>query len=152
MANVLKPEFDAERDEPPFRWRRAKLAKQAGARQLGASLFEVPAGAATFPLHAHYANEELLIVLSGRPTLTGRDGDSRELEPGEVVAFPAGRAGAHRLDNETGEPLRILIVSTMKAPEINEMIEDESFWVRDYAPGRSPDDDSLDVDGLRPPS
>ena len=152
MANVLKPEFDAERDEPPFRWRRAKLAQQAGARELGASLFEVPAGAATFPLHAHYANEELLIVLSGRPTLTGRDGDSRELEPGEVVAFPAGRAGAHRLDNETGEPLRILIVSTMKAPEINEMLEDESFWVRDYAPGRSPDDDSLDVDGLRPPS
>ena len=150
MANVFKPEFDAERDEPPFRWRRAKLAKQAGARELGASLFEVPAGAATFPLHAHYANEELLIVLSGRPTLTGRDGDSRELEPGEVVAFPAGRAGAHRLDNETGEPLRILIVSTMKAPEINEMLEDESFWVRDYAPGRSPDDHSLDVDGLRP--
>jgi uncharacterized cupin superfamily protein len=152
MANVLKPEFDAERDEPPFRWRRAKLAKQAGARQLGASLFEVPAGAATFPLHAHYANEELLIVLSGQPTLTGRDGDSRELEPGEVVAFPAGRAGAHRLDNQTDEPLRILIVSTMKAPEINEMLEDESFWVRDYAPGRSPDDDSLDVDGLRPPT
>ncbi len=152
MANVFNPEFDAERDEPPFRWRRAKLAEQAGARELGASLFEVPAGAATFPLHAHYANEELLIVLSGRPTLTGRDGDSRELEPGEVVAFPAGRAGAHRLDNETGEPLRILIVSTMKAPEINEMLEDKSFWVRDYAPGRSPDDDSLDVGGLRPPS
>lgn len=152
MANVLKPDFDAERDEPPFRWRRAKLGRQAGARELGASLFEVPAGAATFPLHAHFANEELLIVLSGRPTLTGRDGDSRELEPGEVVAFPAGRAGAHRLDNQTDEPLRILIVSTMKAPEINEMLEDESFWVRDYAPGRSPDDDSLDVDGLRPPT
>jgi uncharacterized cupin superfamily protein len=152
MANVLKPDFDAERDEPPFRWRRAKLAQQAGARELGASLFEVPPGAATFPLHAHFANEELLIVLFGRPTLTGRDGDSRELEPGEVVAFPAGRAGAHRLDNQTDEPLRILIVSTMKAPEINEMLEDESFWVRDYAPGRSPDDDSLDVDGLRPPT
>jgi uncharacterized cupin superfamily protein len=152
MANVLEPEFDAERDEPPFRWRRAKLAQQAGARELGASLFEVPAGAATFPLHAHYANEELLIVLSGRPSLTGRDGGSRELEPGEVVAFPAGRDGAHRLDNETEEPVRILIVSTMKAPEINEMLEDESFWVRDYAPGRSPDDDSLDVSGLRPPS
>jgi uncharacterized cupin superfamily protein len=152
MANVLQPDFDVERDEPPYRWRRAKLAQQAGARELGASLFEVPAGAATFPLHAHYANEELLIVLSGRPTLTGHDGGSRELEPGEVVAFPAGRAGAHRLDNATGEPVRILIVSTMKAPEINEMLEDDSFWVRDYAPGRDPDEASLDVSGLRPPT
>jgi uncharacterized cupin superfamily protein len=152
MANVFEPDFDAERDEPPFCWQRARLGHQAGARELGASLFEVPPGAATFPLHAHYANEELLIVLSGHPTLTGLDGASRQLEAGELVACPAGRAGAHRLDNQTDEPVRILIVSTMKAPEINEMLEDNSFWVRDYAPGRTPDDPGLDVGGLKPPS
>ena len=151
MTNVFEPDFDAERDEPPFRWRRARLGRQAGARELGASLFEVPPGAATFPLHAHYSNEELMIVLSGRPSLTGLDGASRELAPGDVVACPAGREGAHRLDNQTGEPVRVLIVSTMKAPEINEMLEDNSFWVRDYAPGQTPDDPTLDVGGLRPP-
>jgi uncharacterized cupin superfamily protein len=150
MANVYEPDWDAERDAPPFRWRRAKLGQQAGGRELGASLFEVPPGAATFPLHAHYSNEEMVIVLSGRPTLTGADGGSRELEAGEVVACPAGRAGAHRLDNRTDEPVRILIVSTMKAPEINEMLEDNSFWVRDYPPGRTPEDPDLDVSGLRP--
>ena len=37
----------------------------------------------------------------------------------------------------------------MKAPEINEM-EDGSYWVRDYAPGLTPDDPDLDVQGLRP--
>ena len=152
MPNVFEPQWDAERDEPPFRWRRAKLGQQAGGRDLGASLFEVPPGAATFPLHAHYANEELVIVLSGRPTLTTAGGQSRPLEPGEVVACPAGRAGAHRLDNHTEEPARILIVSTMKAPEINEMFEDNSFWVRDYPPGLTPDDPGLDVGGLRPPT
>ncbi len=150
MANLFEPEFDAERDEPPFRWRRALLARQAGSRELGASLFEVPPGAATFPLHAHYANEELLVVLSGRPTLTGVGGESRQLETGEIVACPAGRDGAHRLDNETAEPVRVLIVSTMKSPEINEMLEDNSYWVRDYAPGTTPDDPGLDVSGLRP--
>lgn len=150
MANVFTPEWDAERDEPPFRWRRAKLGHQAGSRELGASLFELPSGAATFPLHAHYANEELVIVLAGRPTLSSYDGESRRLEPGEVVACPAGRAGAHRLDNHTDEPVRILIVSTMKAPEINEMFEDNSFWVRGYVPGRAPEEGDLDVSGLRP--
>jgi uncharacterized cupin superfamily protein len=150
MANVFEPDWDAERDAPPFRWRRAKLGQQAGGRELGASLFDVPPGAATFPLHAHYSNEEMVIVLSGRPTLTVADGGSRQLEAGEVVACPAGRAGAHRLDNRTDEPVRILIVSTMKAPEINEMLEDNSFWVRDYPPGRTPEDPDLDVSGLRP--
>jgi uncharacterized cupin superfamily protein len=150
MANLFEPQWDAERDEPPFRWHRARLARQAGARDLGASLFELPPGAATFPLHAHFANEELLIVLAGQPTLTGADGEQRTLEPGEVVACPAGRAGAHRLDNNGDDPARVLIVSTMRAPEINEMLEDGTFWVRDYAPGLTPEDPGLDVPGLRP--
>ena len=63
-------------------------------------------------------------MLAGRPTLTVLDGSSRALEPGEVVACPAGREGAHRLDNHGDEPARVLIVSTMRAPEINEMLED----------------------------
>jgi uncharacterized cupin superfamily protein len=144
VTNVFEPEWDAERDAPPFRWRRARLGRQAGARDLGASLFEVPPGAATFPLHAHFANEELLVVLSGRPTLTTRDGE-RELATGELVACPAGEAGAHRLDNRTDEPVRVLIVSTMRAPEINRMYETGQFWLRDYVPGTDPPDDAFDV-------
>jgi uncharacterized cupin superfamily protein len=150
MPNLFEPDWDAARDEPPFQWRRARIGRQAGARELGASLFELPQGAASFPLHAHYANEEMILVIAGRPSLTVADGEVRELVPGEVVACPAGHDGAHRLDNHREEPARILIVSTMHAPEINEMLEDGTFWVRDYAPGRTPEDPSLDVPGLRP--
>ena len=92
-----------------------------------------PAGAATFPLHIHYANEELLFVLAGRPTLRTLEGD-RELSEGEVVALHAGRGGAHAVDNLSDEPVRFLVVST-RSPEINEFPERETFWVRDFAPG-----------------
>jgi uncharacterized cupin superfamily protein len=142
--NLFEPDWDAERDAPPFRWRRARLGRQAGARDLGASLFEVPPGGATFPLHAHFANEELLVVLAGRPTLRTQEGE-RELAPGEVVAFTAGLQGAHRLDNRGDEPVRLLIVSTMRAPEINAMLETSQYWLRDYVPGTDPPDDGLDV-------
>ena len=149
MPNLFEPDWDAERDDPPFRWRRARLGRQAGARDLGASLFELPPGAATFPLHAHFANEELLVVLAGRPTLTGLTGHARAGagRRGRLPGRPRGRAPPRQ---PTDEPARVLIVSTMKAPEINEMLEDGSFWVRDYAPGLTPDDPTLDVPGLRP--
>jgi len=152
MPNLFEPDWDAERDEPPFRWRRARLGRQAGARDLGASLFELPPGAASFPLHAHYANEELILVLDGTPTLTTSDGSTRELEPGDAIACPAARDGAHRLDNGSDEPGRVLSVSTMRAPEINEMLEDGTYWVRDYAPGLTPEGPGLDVPGLKPES
>jgi uncharacterized cupin superfamily protein len=143
MANVYEPAFDADRDDPPFRWRRALLGRQAGAEALGASLFELPSGAATFPLHAHHANEELIVVVAGRPTLATGD-QERELDPGEVVACPRGLRGAHRLDNRTDEPVRVLIVSTMFAPEINEFPETGRVWIRDYAPGSEAPPGALD--------
>ena len=139
MANVFEPDFDAEQDKPPFTWRRARLGRQAGAEALGASLFELPPGASSFPLHVHHANEEMIVVLAGRPTLRSIDG-ARELEPGELVACPAGRRGAHRIDNTGDEPARFLVVSTMNAPEVNEYPDSGKIWVRDYAPGAPPPD------------
>jgi uncharacterized cupin superfamily protein len=143
MPNLFAPDWDLERDQGPFRWRRAYLGRQAGARDLGASLFALAPGGATFPLHAHLHNEELVLVLAGRPTLIGSVGE-RELEEGEVVAFPAGRAGAHRLENRTVSEVRLVLVSTMRAPEVNLMLEDGTVWVRDYVPGTEPPAGAVD--------
>ncbi len=141
VANVFEPDWDAEQDKPPYTWRRARLGRQAGSEQLGASMFELPPGASSFPLHVHYANEEMLVVLAGRPTLRTIDGE-RELEPGELVACPPGRQGAHRIDNRSDEPARFLVVSTMNAPEVNTYPDSGKIWVRDYAPGAPPGDGS----------
>ncbi|MEA2349237.1 MAG: hypothetical protein QOG86_178 [Thermoleophilaceae bacterium] len=142
--NIFEPDFDAEQDRPPFTWRRTRIGRQAGAEKLGASLFELPPGASSFPLHVHHANEELIVVLSGLPTLRSIDGE-RELSPGEVVACPTGNRGAHRLENRTGEPARFLIVSTMIAPEVNTYPDSGKVWARDFAPGGEGSSDALDV-------
>lgn len=147
MSNVFEPHFDADQDGPsPFQWRRARIGRQAGSHKLGASLYELPAGASSFPLHIHHANEELIVVLAGRPTLRTLAGE-RELEPGEVVACSAGRSGAHRLDNRTHETARVLVVSTMLAPELNEYPDSGKLWARTCAPGGQPGPDDVELIG-----
>jgi uncharacterized cupin superfamily protein len=142
VPNVFEPDWDAEQDEPPFTWRRARLGRQAGAELLGASLFEIPPGSSSFPLHIHHANEELIVVVSGEPVLRGLDGE-RTLAPGEVVACPRGRAGAHRIDNRGDEPVRVLIVSTMVAPEVNEYPDSGKVRASSYAPGAPEPEDAV---------
>ena len=144
MPNALEPQWDAEEDRGPFRWRRARVGKQAGARELGASVFEIEPGGATFPLHAHHANEEMLVVLAGRPTLRTLHGE-RALDEGEVVCFRVGREGAHRVENRGDAPARILIVSTMIGPDVVEHIESEKVYARSYAPGADPPEDAVEV-------
>ena len=142
--SVTDPQWDAEQDRGPFRWRRSRVGRQAGGRELGASVFELEPGAATFPLHAHHANEEILVVLAGRPTLRTIDGE-RRLDEGEVVCFLTGRAGAHRIENRTDAPIRILIVSTMIGPDVVEHVDSQKVYARSYAPGADPPPDAVEV-------
>ena len=94
-----------------------RLGAAAGAQELGATLYELPAGTAVSPYHLHYGNEELLIVLSGRPQLRTPSG-VRRLEPGAVVAFVRGPDGAHGVSNPDGAVARVLLVSTMNVPDV----------------------------------
>jgi uncharacterized cupin superfamily protein len=115
--NILDPKFDELRDHPGFMARRARLGYALGSEGLGASLWELPPGEAAYPYHFHYSDEELLFVLSGRPTLRTPTG-KRVLEPGEAVHFPLGEEGAHQVSNPTDEEVRFLSVSTNGAPDV----------------------------------
>jgi uncharacterized cupin superfamily protein len=85
---------------------------------LGASLYELGPGN-WVPFHFHHGSEELLVVLRGRPTLRSGEG-ARELQEGDVVHFPTGPDGVHGLSNETDEPVRFLMTSTLVSPEVAE--------------------------------
>ncbi len=72
-AEHLEPEW-VERDQPPIVGRAARVGAQAGAERLGATLYEIDPGGVGSPFHIHHANEEMIIVLAGRPTLRTSEG------------------------------------------------------------------------------
>jgi uncharacterized cupin superfamily protein len=133
-ANLFDPEFDAEESRPGFTYRRARLGRQAGAERLGASLYELEPGQAQWPMHYHLGNEELLVVLSGKPTLRTL-GEERELGEGEVVALPIGERGAHQIVNRSDRLVRVLLVSEMSAPDIVVRPESGKLSAFGRAPG-----------------
>jgi uncharacterized cupin superfamily protein len=117
MPNIYAPDFEEGERPPGFRSRRARIGYELGSEGLGCSLWEIPPGEAAYPYHFHYADEELLIVLRGRPTLRSPGGE-RELEEGEVVWFPLGERGAHQLRNHTEETVTMIALSTSGRPDV----------------------------------
>jgi uncharacterized cupin superfamily protein len=116
-VNIDNANFDEPREHEGFRAQRARLSRQAGAERLGLSLWELPPGQAAYPYHAHLTEEEIVVVLEGKPTLRTPDG-WRELEQGEVVAFLRGEDGAHQIVNRTAEAIRFLAFSTSGEPDV----------------------------------
>jgi uncharacterized cupin superfamily protein len=117
MVNIDRPDFDEIREQEGFRANRAYLGRQVGAERLGMGLWELPPGQAAYPYHFHLTEEELVVVMAGRPSLRTPEG-WRELEQGEVVSFRCGEEGAHQIVNRTGEPIRFLAISTLESSEV----------------------------------
>ncbi|HEX3512239.1 MAG TPA: cupin domain-containing protein [Solirubrobacteraceae bacterium] len=117
MPNINEPRFDEPREHPGFRAQRSRIGRHAGSRRLGASLWEVPPGEAAYPYHYHLGEEELLVILQGRPSLRTAQG-WREVEEGEVLSFPRGEEGGHQLVNRTDGVVRFLAVSTQGDPDL----------------------------------
>ena len=85
-----------------------------GATQLGGTVYELPPGTSICPYHYEYGDEEWLVVLEGTASVRHPEGED-ELARGDVVCFPAGPAGAHKVTNRSGERLRVLMLSS-KSP------------------------------------
>ncbi len=111
-GNVWDDQWDFEGSEPWFTGAERKLP---GAERLKASVYELPPGGHT-AYHFHHGNEELVIVLKGRPTLRTPAGP-RVLEEGEVVPFRRGPEGAHGFSNETEAPVRYVMMSIRESPD-----------------------------------
>ena len=135
MHNIYAPDFDSDRRAPEgFRALRALLGRQAGAERLGLSLWELPPGETAYPYHFHLADEELIVVLEGRPTLRAPEG-RRELASGEVVACLSGEHGAHQLSNWTDEPVRFLSFSTSAHPDVVVYPDSHKLGASERRPG-----------------
>jgi uncharacterized cupin superfamily protein len=94
----------------------AKLHPEIGGQTLFGGLFELPPGQSTRPYHYESA-EEWLLVLDGRVTVRHPEGED-ELAAGELVCFPAGPDGAHKITNRADETARVLLVSTRTSPAV----------------------------------
>jgi uncharacterized cupin superfamily protein len=141
--NVFADKFTVERGG----LRGEPIARNAGAEQLGGTLYELAPGTDVMPLHIHHGMEEMAIVIAGAPTLRTLEGE-HELAPGDVVAFPRGRRGAHTLVNRSDEPVRYVMVSTRAVPEVVEYPELDTVRVVTRHPFEPPDPNDDPADRL----
>jgi|Tabmets5t2r1_1033131.scaffolds.fasta_scaffold08957_3 uncharacterized cupin superfamily protein len=117
-VNLYSVAVEAASERPDgYKLAYARLVPQIGAEKVGATVYDLPPGQSSFPYHYEYGCEEWLLVVAGRPTLRHPDGED-ELEPGDLVCFPEGPAGAHKVTNGTDETVRIMILSTKASPAI----------------------------------
>jgi uncharacterized cupin superfamily protein/glyoxylase-like metal-dependent hydrolase (beta-lactamase superfamily II) len=101
----------------PYTGAAAEVGRLLGATRLGYALGVLERGEVYCPNHWHTQEEEAFVVWSGTPTLRTPQGTFL-LRPGDVIAFPTGEAGAHRISNETDAPCLVLMFANIDAGDV----------------------------------
>ena len=71
-------------------------------------IYELPPGKSAYPYHFHLKNEETFFILRGEGLLRTRDGE-RAVRPGDLLFFPAGEDGAHKLTNTSDTEMLVYL-------------------------------------------
>ena len=113
--NVFTAPAEDISEREGYRWCGVRgIGERLGAEAIGASVYELPDSELTFPYHYHHGVEEWLYVLAGAPQVRTPEG-VRTLEPGALVRFASGPAGAHAVRG----PGRVVMFSANRVPSIS---------------------------------
>jgi uncharacterized cupin superfamily protein len=96
---------------------RIDVAALLGSSELAMFVYDLEPGGASSPYHYEFV-EEWLLVVEGSVVVRVPDGELA-LERGDLVCFPAGPAGAHKVMNRSDAPARTLFFSAAKSPAVS---------------------------------
>jgi uncharacterized cupin superfamily protein len=122
--------FTTERDAG-----RLDAASAAQSSDTAMYIYDIAPGESSCPYHYEYV-EEWLLVVAGTVTVRAPDGE-HTLDHGDLVRFPAGPGGAHKIMNKSDSPARTLLLSAARAPAVSVYPDSDKIGVW---PGDSADD------------
>jgi uncharacterized cupin superfamily protein len=106
-VNIFEAAFDG----------RVDLGALGGSERLAAYLYEMEPGNAMCPYHYEYV-EEWMLVITGEASVRTPEGE-RTVGAGELVRFPAGATGAHKVANRGEVTCRVMLFSERRAPAVS---------------------------------
>jgi uncharacterized cupin superfamily protein len=96
---------------------RIDVAAVLGSTDTAMFVYDLEPGTSSSPYHYEYA-EEWLLVVEGSVVLRAPDGE-HVLSTGDLVRFPAGAEGAHKVSNRGDVPARTLLFSSARVPTVS---------------------------------
>ncbi len=96
---------------------RIDVARAVGSKATLMYIYDVEPGEGSSPYHYEYA-EEWLLVVEGTVVVRAPDGE-RTLERGDLVCFPPGPTGAHKVMNRSDAPARTMLFSSSREPAVS---------------------------------
>ena len=83
-----------------YEYYRRDFVPLGAAKNTRVGIYEIPPAKSNYPYHFHHKNEETFYIISDEGILKTPDGE-RKVVAGDLLFFPTGLEGAHKLTNSS---------------------------------------------------
>ena len=106
---------------------RIDVGRAVGSNEMLMYIYDLAPGQGSSPYHYEY-DEEWLLVVEGTVVVRAPDGE-HTLERGDLVRFPIGPDGAHKVMNRSDAPARTLMFSHMRGLAVSVYPDSDTIGV-----------------------
>jgi uncharacterized cupin superfamily protein len=96
---------------------RIDVSRAVGSDATSMFIYDLAPGQSSCPYHYEY-EEEWMLVVDGAIVARTPDGELT-VARGDLVCFPAGPAGAHKIMNRSESPARVMMFSRSRVPAVS---------------------------------
>lgn len=112
----IQPKYKSEFSG--YEYNKYEVTQRKDFSQAYVSFYEIMPGKAAFPKHYHSYNTECFYIIKGNGVIQTDDGELN-VKSGDVVVFPCGRAGMHKIMNPSDtDSLLYIDFDTTNSPDI----------------------------------
>ena len=83
-----------------YKFYKKVFVRRGEAKNTQVNVYKLLPGMSAYPYHYHLENEECFYIISGEGILKTPDGE-RKVVAGDLLFFPSGKNGAHKLTNSS---------------------------------------------------
>jgi uncharacterized cupin superfamily protein len=117
QANVFTATYEYDDSDPDgYHAGAVRISRLAGGQDNVVKAFEIPPNQSICPYHYEF-EEEWLLILEGEITLREPAGE-RTVRRGDLICFPAGPDGAHKVTNHTDRTALAMMWSSAREPSV----------------------------------
>lgn len=129
ITNAEKLESEHQNDNGKYEYYRKPVLSGESGDKCNVSIYEIPPGKSAWPYHYHYQSEEVFYIISGKGILRTPDGEV-EITAGDILAFPPGEKGAHKITNTSdNEKLVYIDFDTYHAVDLSFMPDSDKTLI-----------------------
>ena len=123
MSSIIHTNYDALKPWPDgnggeYAYEERPAIPDGASRHCAVSFYALAPGKSNYPYHYHLDQEEVFYIISGQGVLKTPEGD-RAVQGGDLLFFPTGETGAHKLTNTSADaPLMYIDFDTAAAMDV----------------------------------